>query len=174
MKPQEFFQTRFSGPIQKRITPEGYIKGGNLDETHHARSAREDGAKKYLEILNKRECVKANKGWCRIIELPRISKGEIYQGGGTYAGHVIIGFRRFQSDVIETLFQEKKPFRMKLLKKWLENICSFELGVRLKDPSNDLAILYALGGDKEVCQFGYAPPEHDALYKKRKARGDFN
>lgn len=154
-----------------KTNSDGMIIGGVCDTKHHDRVLREKGANMYLTKLIESGCLQSYNGWQSITKLPRESKKQIYGIGALYGTNVEIGYRRFKTDVIENLFESKKHFRSKWLKRWLEDICSFEFGAKMKNP---LAILDALAGDKEACQFGYAPPHQDALYKKRMARGDFN
>lgn len=155
-----------------KVNSDGMIIGGVCDKKHHGRASREKGAKLYLQLLIDKECISKNKGWLRIAELPTIPKKEIYRIGSQYGIDVEIGYRRFKTDVVTTLHEQNKAFRKRWLEKWAEDICSFEFGVG-GHTDNPLAILEALSGNKEACSFGYAKPHQDALYQKRKARGEF-
>jgi len=154
------------------INSDGMIVGGVCDITHHQRASRETGAKLYLRLLTDKEYISENKGWLRITKLPKITEKEICKIGSQYGANVEIGYRRFKRDIVETLHEQNRSFRKRWLEKWAEDICSFEFGVG-GDTDNPLAILEALSGNKEACCFGYAEPHQDALYKKRKVRGDF-
>ena len=155
-----------------KINSDGMIVGGVCDMAHHQRASREIGARLYLELLRDKGCISENKGWLRIIKLPKIIQREIYKIGSQYGANVEIGYRRFKTDIVETLHEQNRSFRKRWLEKWAEDICSFEFGVG-GDTDNPLAILGAFSGNKKACCFGYAEPPQDDLYKKRKARGDF-
>ncbi len=148
-----------------RINMHGIIKGGVCDKRHHSRAARERGARLFLNELIKRKCIESNNGWLKIVKLPIIPKRKISAIGAAYGGDSEVGYRRFRSDVVEQLYHKKHIFRMNWLEKWLEGICSFEFAAKADNP---LSIL------EGKCEFGYAPPHQDALYKKRKELGEFS
>jgi len=126
-----------------------------------------------FDILKGKGCLKGRNGWYSVDKMPSISERKVYNIGNMYGGDVEIGYRRFQDDIVQQLFNAKKRFRIGWIEKWLDDICSFEFGVSVEDPSNDLAILDALGGNEKACQFGYASPINFILYEKRKVMGDF-
>ncbi len=154
-----------------KINMDEIIKGGICDKRHQSRVARERGAQLFLNELIERKCIESNNGWLKIVKLSRIPEKGIYAIGAAYGGDGEIGYRRFRRDVVEQLYHKKQIFRMKWLKKWMEGICSFEFGAKANNPFKFLSDLSILKGE---CEFGYAPPHQDALYKKRKERGEFS
>lgn len=155
------------------INEDGMIVGGLCDQAHQRRALREKGAEMYLEELKSRGYLDSRYGWLRITQLPEISEKEIMELGSKFGTDVKIGYIRFKKDIAENLFYEGRAFRMTQLKTWLEDIAALEFAAVPRDPNNPLAILDLLNGDKEAVSFGYASPHEDALYRKRKARGDF-
>lgn len=159
--------------IRKRgmiFTKYGIRKGGVCDRIHHARAARERGARMYLDELREQGCLRSDKGWFRIVRLPRMPRKKTFSIGVIHGSDVEAGYRRFAQDVIERLYKEGRVFRMAWLEKWAEDISSFEFGFRMRNP---LSILDALGGDTDAVEVGYTPPHQDEIYQQRKREGEF-
>jgi len=158
-----------------QITKLGIIKGGVCEKIFKQRSKRETGADRAWQWLLDNKCIRFCNGWYQIIKLPPKILDLKYVISQTHDGDIEIGWRRFISDVAEQLFDSKRKFRLKWMRRWVEDIASFEFGIGTTDGSvpnpHDLEIIDMLEGKSKHC-FGYASSHQDEIYKKWIKQGD--
>lgn len=139
----------------------GFIKGGNCDRMHVARSKREEGALRAVEMLINQEkrCLESVGDNKFIVKnYPKWDWKKYWQ---LWGGDSEIGVHRFMDDIIPQLIKTKMEVTIELLHKFAKQISSFEFTFGTIEPGNPLAILEG----KVKC--GYGPPHADHIYRKR-------
>ena len=149
-----------------KLSQDGYFIGGECDKIHRARAARERGGGIAIGWLLDIGAIRhRGGGWYRFTKRPTKKEAatgwrekEKIAGDGTEAR---IGFYRVVQEMAELFRNENKAFRMSFLKQCVLDMASFEFGMRSSK------------GPFGPFQAGFLKPHHDALYQKRKRRGDF-
>lgn len=138
-----------------RITKHGFIRGGLCEKRLIARKFRSDGAGlAWYFALKQKGCVTINKGWYKMLKVPK------FKGIGQYGnGDVEIGVLRMHQSTFTTLIKSGKSFRLKWMEMWIEGMASAEFGIHSETP---LSIL------NEGITTGLIPPNpsDDAIYEK--------
>lgn len=150
------------GPIG--FTKYGTIAGGLCDEAHKDRAAREQGARWYLELLERGGGLTSDNGWYRVVKLPRcgwrfIAKAARGLGDGAYRAEWQNGAFRIKCEVVEQLYEDERAFRWATMELWLDQICALEFGL-----SSPAGKLFPIVGR-------YRGPHEDAIYRAKKADG---
>ncbi len=140
----------------------GYIEGGVCDKIHHRRAARERGMWAYFEAALEKDAIVSCHGWHRLVRPLKVGWRKLAKSG--LSGDEQIGWLRFQQILIPAIGRRGKAFRRHVMKRWIDGVAALEFGVEMDNP------LSILGLGK--CEFGYAPPHQDVLYKARKADGE--
>lgn len=143
--------------MNMKFDKHGYIIGGLAYKRCRQRKEREDGTLLAFRDAIEQNCFKIAAGKYRMVK-----KVKIREIGNFGEGHAEIGFLRMAQDLFPQLLKNKKTFKLKHMKRWIEGMAAAELGVGSK--KGHLTDLSILEGD---CIFGLCPPKHsdDLLYE---------
>lgn len=151
--------------MRSTINKFGMFKGGVCESIFKQRQGREKGTRLAWNWLLDNKCVEVNRGWYKIIKLPKKLRSFCWPIDSickVHGGDAEIGWRRFISDIAAQLLN-KKSFRLKWMEKWIVDLASFEIALGSDNmPFNEG---HALGANGPV-RVGYAPPHQSELYNK--------
>ena len=135
------------------ITKLGIIKGGGCEKIFKARRKRERGAELAINWLLNHGCIDINKGWCKIIKMPKCVRGFrwVIDVCKVHGGDAEIGWRRFMQDVAQPVFDSGKKFRVSKLHEWGATVASME---------------FSFSGTFTQSKIALTKPHLDSIYKK--------